>query len=991
MANFFDTFDGPEGQALENRPGWRFVLGNGSFLRTTGNGSIKTTNTLQDNNASVGVDTAATSHYVEVELGDLKINAGGTSPVLCAVKSSLQHVYTRTSIEVKYEGTGYRMRQNSYPLGGFWTAPLVAGDVLRLEAKMASDGLSVEAKLFVNGILRIGPVSATASQLLTSDATFVSLGHLSGFAGGTEMLRSFRAGALVQDTTQPTLAGAITVTAKTHNTITAQCPVGNDNVAVTAYEWSRDGGSTWETGTRDFTFTGLTASTSYPLRARAKDAMGLVSDPALALSVTTNQPPPADTTPPAISAPVVTVVNASRALGSITTNEAGTAYAALTHTSTKPTAANVRSGNGALVTANAPVVAGANNGALSLNALQPETDYYMHVTVQDEAGNLSAVATSAKFTTPEGLPEGWLVDDFDGTDGQGLVARGWLASNANTSFASVNGNGGLRSTNSDLSGNPAIYYTDTQSTSHFVETVVGDVTEEAGNGNSFCAVKIALSGGSPSDGCTVTYSDSYKAVYLRESSTGSVISSASHSLVRGDVVRLEAKMALDNLSYDLFVYINGRLRIGPTNRTKGLLNKGAGFRVITYAPSEETLLKVTAGPLTLPPPDVTAPVLSAPGVTVVGPTSATGSIVTDELAICWAGVTTSATKPTALQLKEGVGFVAQHSGAADIGANPEHFLFDDLQPSTTYYMHVAGEDISANVSNVVTSAPFTTPHLGVRGSDILAQTEAGPSGAGFLRDKVGADDGTKYFHYVITRQPVGGSLDAHPNGSFSYLGAASNFQYLLYKNGVEQGVYTVTLGSGAPAADTTPPTLTGALELVAKTETSLSFRCPVGNDNVGVATYQWSRNNGSTWTDGERDFTFAGLAASTPYQVLARAKDGAGNVSTPALSLTESTSAPPVAAVMHCRLPLVANGRTTAAGLSNIAWAWWNTPQPEIGSAADIKGTNASVDSEGTLNIALPGTPLQTGGVGFLQIVINDGVPNGANNRAMAKPVAVGP
>lgn len=92
------------------------------------------------------------------------------------------------------------------------------------------------------------------------------------------------------DTTPPTQTGSITIGTVTSSSIQMSWPAGSDNVAVTAYEVSKDGGTNWTVlgNVLTYTFTGLTPSTSYPLRVRAKDAAGNVSTPALAASQSTS-------------------------------------------------------------------------------------------------------------------------------------------------------------------------------------------------------------------------------------------------------------------------------------------------------------------------------------------------------------------------------------------------------------------------------------------------------------------------------------------------------------------------------------------------------------------------------------------------------------------------------------------------------------------------------------------------------------------------------
>ena len=92
------------------------------------------------------------------------------------------------------------------------------------------------------------------------------------------------------DTTPPTLTGSITIGTVTSASIQMSWPTGSDNVAVTSYEVSSNGGSSYTDvgNVTTHTFTGLTASTSYGLRVRAKDAASNVSTPALAATQSTS-------------------------------------------------------------------------------------------------------------------------------------------------------------------------------------------------------------------------------------------------------------------------------------------------------------------------------------------------------------------------------------------------------------------------------------------------------------------------------------------------------------------------------------------------------------------------------------------------------------------------------------------------------------------------------------------------------------------------------
>lgn len=95
------------------------------------------------------------------------------------------------------------------------------------------------------------------------------------------------------------------------------------------------------------------------------------------------------------------------------------------------------------------------------------------------------------------------------------------------------------------------------------------------------------------------------------------------------------------------------------------------------------------------------------------------------------------------------------------------------------------------------------------------------------------------------------------------------------------------------AADTTPPTLTGSITVGTVTHTSIQMSWSAGSDDTAVTSYEVSSNSGGSYSDVGLvlTYTFTGLTPSTIYGLRVRAKDAASNVSTPALSATQSTSA----------------------------------------------------------------------------------------------------
>lgn len=117
------------------------------------------------------------------------------------------------------------------------------------------------------------------------------------------------------------------------------------------------------------------------------------------------------------------------------------------------------------------------------------------------------------------------------------------------------------------------------------------------------------------------------------------------------------------------------------------------------------------------------------------------------------------------------------------------------------------------------------------------------------------------------------------------------------------------------ASDTTAPTLVGSITIGEVTAASIAISWPAGSDNVGVTSYEVSNNGGSSWTDvGNTTSTVVGgLAPSTTYQLRVRAKDAAGNVSSPALSASQETDAPaPAQPSSLLQLAVLASGEVVA-------------------------------------------------------------------------------
>lgn len=126
-------------------------------------------------------------------------------------------------------------------------------------------------------VTSVGPASTDFTGTSTQYSGVAAI-SVKGLSGGS-------------DTTDPTWPGGTTLgaTAKTDTTVTLTASAdATDNVGVTGYEWSSDDGASYPftSLTKTFQFTALTPLTSYPFKSRAYDAAGRKSAP-IALTTST--------------------------------------------------------------------------------------------------------------------------------------------------------------------------------------------------------------------------------------------------------------------------------------------------------------------------------------------------------------------------------------------------------------------------------------------------------------------------------------------------------------------------------------------------------------------------------------------------------------------------------------------------------------------------------------------------------------------------------
>lgn len=114
---------------------------------------------------------------------------------------------------------------------------------------------------------------------------------------------------------------------------------------------------------------------------------------------------------------------------------------------------------------------------------------------------------------------------------------------------------------------------------------------------------------------------------------------------------------------------------------------------------------------------------------------------------------------------------------------------------------------------------------------------------------------------------------------------------------LKQAYNTVRDALGGAPTDTTPPTQPGTptVSNVTSSSAGLAWTASTDSGGSGLAGYNIYRRQGTTdtllTTSSTNSASLNGLAPSTQYVVIVRARDGAGNLSTPSGTLTFTTQA----------------------------------------------------------------------------------------------------
>ena len=195
-----------------------------------------------------------------------------------------------------------------------------------------------------------------------------------------------------------------------------------------------------------------------------------------------------------------------------------------------------------------------------------------------------------------------------------------------------------------------------------------------------------------------------------------------------------------------------------------------------------------------------------------------------------------------------------------------------------------------------------------------------PDGSTITRTFILADGD---YNFTITDAYGDGICCSYGNGSYSLVDNGSS--NVLASGGNFGSSETVSFCvEGGGAGDTQPPSTPGSLSASSITSSSATLSWSASTDNVAVTAYDVYLNGSIIGSTGSTSYNLTGLSASTSYSVSVRAKDAAGNTSSPATTSFTTTGSGPVT---YC----------TASG-NNASYEWIDLVQ--LGSISNSTGSN---------------------------------------------------
>jgi YD repeat-containing protein len=680
----------------------------------------------------------------------------------------------------------------------------------------------------------VGNVLTTSITGLSGSTSYTVLVRARDAAGNTSPTRS--GSFTTSDITPPTQPGVLSFTNITATSATASWAASTDNVAVTSYEWSRNGGSTWTNVGNVLTanLTGLTGSTSYTVLVRAKDAANNLSTNRSGTFSTADVTPPSQPGAPTFSS--ITATSATATWTGSTDNVAVTAYEWS------------RNGGSSWTSVGTALSA-------SITGLTGSTNYTVLVRARDAANNVSTSSSgsfttaAASDTTAPGAPGVPTISAITAT----TATATWTAATDNIGVASyewsTNGGGSWNNVGNVLSvGLTGL----TNGTSYTFQVRAKDAANNVGASSSRAFT--TLDNAAPSAPGTPSFSSitATSATASWTAATDNVgVSGYEYSLNGGSWTAASSGVSLSGLAN------------GTTYSFQVRAFDAAGNRGNASSNSFTTL-------------DTSAP--SAPG-------TPTFSSVTGSSAVAsWSAATDNVGVSGYEYSLNGGSWTAASSGVTLSG----------LTNGTTYSLQVRAFDAAGNrgsassnsfttVDTAAPTAPGTPGFSSITGSSATASWAAASDNVGVVE-----------YQYSLSG---GGWTSTGSATSVGLTGLTNGTSYSLQVRARDAANnWSAASSNSFTTLDTAAPTAPGTPSFSSITGSSATASWGAASDNVGVTSYEWSINGGSSYNNvgSALSASITGLSGSTTYTVLVRARDAAGNVgSASSNSFTTSDVTPP--------------------------------------------------------------------------------------------------
>ncbi|WP_258727064.1 glycoside hydrolase family 6 protein [Cellulomonas sp. NS3] len=177
-----------------------------------------------------------------------------------------------------------------------------------------------------------------------------------------------------------------------------------------------------------------------------------------------------------------------------------------------------------------------------------------------------------------------------------------------------------------------------------------------------------------------------------------------------------------------------------------------------------------------------------------------------------------------------------------------------------------------------------------------------------------------------------------------------------------KNAYPVIEGTGpVDPTDTTAPTAPSGVTAGTVTNTSVALSWTASTDAVGVTGYDVYQGATRVGTSTSTSYTVTGLTANTAYSFTVRARDAAGNVSSPSTAVsvrtTNDTTVPPV----DTTAPTAPSGLVAGAVTQSSAAISWTASTDAVGvTGYEIFSNGTSVGTSTTTSFTATGLTAAT-------------------------------